>query len=106
MSRGKIIPSIEEFFRSSSRSADHQARSAAGAFARRRASSANSCESDGKPRHRLRCLFIGTATRLISTIVCAYPLYLNLSAEGGEVVKRLDARKEEIGATLYGRESG
>ena len=31
---------------------------------------------------------------------------LNLAAESGEVVKRLDTRKEEIGAALYGRESG
>ena len=29
-----------------------------------------------------------------------------ISAESGEVVKRLDTRKEEIGAALYGRESG
>jgi hypothetical protein len=34
----------------------------------------------------------------------AYPL--NLAAVSGEVVKRLDTRKEEIGAALYGRESG
>ena len=31
---------------------------------------------------------------------------LDLAAESGQVVKRLDARKEEIGAALYGRESG
>ena len=30
----------------------------------------------------------------------------NLAAESGEVVKRLDTRNEEIGAALYGCESG
>ena len=35
--------------------------------------------------------------------VCAYRL--NLAAESGEVAKRRDTRKEEIGAALYGRES-
>jgi hypothetical protein len=36
--------------------------------------------------------------------VCAY--LLKLAAESGEVVKRLDTRNKEIGAVLYGRESG
>ena len=36
--------------------------------------------------------------------VCAYRL--NLAAESGEVAKRRDTRKEEIGAAFYGRESG
>jgi len=31
---------------------------------------------------------------------------LNLAAESGEVMKRPDTQKEEIGAALYGRESG
>jgi len=35
--------------------------------------------------------------------VCAYRF--NLAAESGEVAKRRDTRKEEIGAALYGRES-
>jgi hypothetical protein len=30
----------------------------------------------------------------------------NLTAEGGQVAKRLDTREEEVGTALYGRESG
>ena len=31
---------------------------------------------------------------------------MELAAESGQVVKRLDTRKEEISAAFYGRESG
>ena len=33
-------------------------------------------------------------------------LWLKLAAESSKVLKRFDAWKEEVGPTLYGRESG
>ena len=35
-----------------------------------------------------------------------FSLISSLAAEGGEVLKRFDTRKEEVGTTLHGRESG